>query len=108
MKHPHVEPEVIEDRRLHILQLLNEATSYSAADHVICDALREMSSHRVSIDRVRTDLAWLHEQGAITIKEMDESCWVVSLTGYGADAVIGATWIPGVKRPSSPNNMQEP
>lgn len=89
----------IEDRRLCVLQLLHESNGYTANENVVREGLKSAFGHSISHDRMRTDLAWLHEQGVITIGTKG-SPWVARLTDYGADGVAGATWIPGIKRPS--------
>jgi DNA-binding transcriptional ArsR family regulator len=87
-----------EDRRLAILRLLSEAPGYSVNSSVLQAALQAFA-HRVSRDRVHGDLAWLREQGLITIEEFD-SVVVATLSARGLDVAEGAADHPGVKRPA--------
>lgn len=86
------------DRRLVILRLLNEAPGYSGNDSILLAALQAFG-HAPSRDQVRTDLAWLAEQGLITSDDL-ASVMVVKITSRGADAATGRASVPGVRRPS--------
>lgn len=86
-----------EDRRLAIIRLLAEAPGYQANSSVLQTAL-EGFAHRVSRDLIHTELAWLAEQGVVTVETLF-SIQVATLTARGLDAAQGRTIIPGVKRP---------
>lgn len=86
-----------EDRRLVILRCLEEDSGYSLNESVIEDCL-EALGHNVSRDRVRTDLAWLSEQGLVVIEHI-VNVQVATLTSRGADVARGRVSVPGVKRP---------
>jgi hypothetical protein len=86
-----------EDRRLAIIRLLAEAPEYQANSSVLQTAL-EHFAHSVSRDRVHADLAWLAEQGLVTIETLF-SIQVATLTQRGLDAASGRALVPGVKRP---------
>ena len=86
-----------EDRRLVILRTLEEDPGYSLNESVIQSCLDALG-HKVGRDRVRTDLAWLRDQGLIDLQEV-VSVMVATLTGRGADVAAGKTTVPGVKRP---------
>ncbi len=81
------------DRRRAILAALIVAPAYMMPAR----ALREqigLVGYQVSLDRLATDCAWLHEQGLAT--------WagdVATLSDRGADVVLGRAQVPGVKRP---------
>lgn len=86
-----------EDRRLMILRLLAEDPGYQANVYVLRPAL-EAVGHTVSHDRLEADLAWLAEQGLVTVGEAAHVT-VGRLTARGADVASGRATVPGVKRP---------
>ncbi|PKN07609.1 MAG: hypothetical protein CVU73_12770 [Deltaproteobacteria bacterium HGW-Deltaproteobacteria-8] len=86
-----------EDRRLLILRLLAEDPGYQLNVYVLRPALQSMG-HTVSHDKVETDLAWLAEQGLVTIGQAS-GVTVGKLTARGADVAAGRATVPGVKRP---------
>lgn len=88
-----------EDRRLVILRLLETAPGYRLNESVIETAL-EGVGHTVSRDTVRGDLAWLGEQGLITVETVAERIMVATITKRGEDVAFGHATHPGVKRPS--------
>lgn len=88
---------VSEDQRLVILQALEEDPAYSHNEHVLGRML-EAVGHRVSRDRLRTELAWLEEQGLLRVQDVSNTK-VAKITGRGSDVARGATRVPGVARP---------
>lgn len=86
-----------EDIRLVILQILNQDSDYSHNESILKAALGAMG-HSISSDRLRTELAWLNEQGAVQTTDVG-GIIVAKLTMRGQDAATGAATIPGVKRP---------
>lgn len=90
---------VTEDRRLAILRLLEGQVSYTANESVI-DAALERLGHRVPRDVVRSDLAWLAEQGLVSTEMVAGTVMVATATERGADVAKGHARHPGVKRPS--------
>lgn len=87
-----------EDRRLVILRLLSEAQQYELNDAMIQELL-DRFAHNVSRDRVRTDLAWLAEQGLVTTADVAEGVITATITKLGLDVGAGRHVVPGVKRP---------
>lgn len=88
-----------EDRRLCILRYLAEDSDYSLNDSILDKALAGIG-HAVSRDSLRTDIAWLREQGLVSTQEvMDGKVWVVTLDGRGLDVATGRTVVPGIARP---------
>jgi len=85
-----------EDRRRVILAALKNEPDYSINEYVISEVLGYMG-HGVSQDTVRTELAWLKEQGLITIKA--DEIQVATITDRGVDVANGLATVPGVKRP---------
>lgn len=87
-----------EDRRLGILRLLKTAPGKSANHYVLQTALEQVEAHRVSRDTVKTDLAWLEEQGLVTVEAVGHLV-SAALTGRGDDVASGLASVPGVKTP---------
>lgn len=86
-----------QDRRLTILLMLVESPDYKA-NHFLIQAALDGFGHTVSMDRVKADLAWLAEQGLVTIQET-AAVQVPQLTDRGLDVAQGRVQHPGVKRP---------
>lgn len=89
---------IIEDRRLVILRLLAEDPGYSHNDRVLQTGLGHLG-HNVSGDVVRSDLAWLAEQGLVQVEPVRADLHVATLTTRGDDVAAGRAMAPGVKRP---------
>jgi Fe2+ or Zn2+ uptake regulation protein len=87
-----------EDIRLALLRFLSEGNAYSLNESILHAALGSLG-HHISRDRVRCELAWLSEQGLLTVREV-VSTQVATLTGRGLDIAAGLATVPGVKRPS--------
>ena len=92
------EQTVQEHLRLTILRILADDTDYTMNDSLITD-LTENYGFTPSRDRVRTELAWLKEQGLVRT-DTDPGITIAILTERGADAAYGRVTVPGVKRPS--------
>ena len=88
---------VAEDQRLRILQLLDQAEGYDLNIRILGDALSALG-HRPSLDKLRSELAWLEEQGLVTTHVVG-SIAVATATERGLDVAHGRARIPGVKRP---------
>lgn len=86
-----------EDIRLVILRALECDPGYSHNESILHSILNEFG-HKVSRDRVKTELRWLEEQGLVSIHTVG-NYMVAKLTGRGADVATGCTTVPGVKRP---------
>jgi Fe2+ or Zn2+ uptake regulation protein len=84
--------------RLTMLRLLHEAAEYRLNTAVITDAANAMGLVATRA-QIRTELAWLAEQGAVTVVELGETVTVATLTERGADVAAGRAAIPGVQRP---------
>lgn len=87
-----------EHLRLTILRLLAEMPSFSANSSVITDAAHEMGLVATR-DIVRTELAWLAEQGLISTREPAPGLVVATTTERGLDVAAGRAIVPGVQRP---------
>jgi len=93
-----IEQNMIEDRRLCILQTLVHSNTYMLDENMLRTAIDSIG-YKLSFDRLRTDIAWLYEQQLVHIEA--STTWGIYLTQYGLDAACGRMWIPGVKRPAS-------
>ena len=92
------EQTVQEHLRITLLRLLSEDPNYTMNDSILTD-LTENYGFTPSRDRVRTELAWLAEQGLVKA-DSEPGITIATLTERGADAARGRVTIPGVKRPS--------
>lgn len=88
---------VTADLRLVVLLTLAQDYGYAHNEYVLRGALG-MLGHKVSRDRLRTELAWLAEQGLIEIDDV-AGTMVAKLTARGKDVAEGSVAVPGVKRP---------
>lgn len=88
------------DRRLVVLRLLAEAISYKLNSSVLTMRM-DMLGHSVSRDLVRTEIAWLTEQGLTTSEEPVDGVVVAKLTPRGLDVSRGVVVVPGVARPGA-------
>lgn len=89
---------VQEHLRITLLRLLEEDPDYTLNESLLTD-LTENYGFTPSRDRVRTELAWLKEQGLITL-DTESSLTIATLTERGSDVARGRVEVPGVKRPS--------
>jgi ribosomal protein L12E/L44/L45/RPP1/RPP2 len=86
-----------EDSRLVILRSLNEDAGFDLNESVLQSVLAALG-HNMSRDKIRTELAWLQEQGLISLHTV-VGVQVATLSARGADVATGAATVPGVKRP---------
>ena len=91
--------KVREHVRLTILRLLEEDPNYTMNESMLTDMVPEYGFTQ-SRDQIRTELAWLREQGLIRY-DSNPVIIIAHLTGRGADVALGRTTVPGVKRRSS-------
>ena len=76
-----------EDRRLVILRTLESCSGYETNESIIAMMLDDFG-HRVSRDQVRTDLAWLKEQGLVTVEEI-ATVQIATMTQRGLETATG-------------------
>jgi hypothetical protein len=86
-----------EDIRLIILRALEQVPGYSLNESILHSVVGRFG-HKCGRDCIRTQIAWLCEQGLLTYDDV-EGCYVATATGRGIDVAIGAAVVPGVKRP---------
>lgn len=87
-----------EHQRICILQMLDQEPDYSLNDSMIYDDLKRFALS-CSRDTVLILLAWLEEQGLISIERLGRS-HIARITQRGQDVAHGLITVPGVKRPS--------
>lgn len=87
------------DVRLVILRLLAEMPAYSANSSVLTVALGRFG-HAITRDQVKTELAWLQEQGLVSCEDLG-AVLVATLAERGADVARGLAIVPGVARPGA-------
>lgn len=86
-----------EDRRLAILRILEGSPEYRANLYLIQRMLAAFG-HSASLDALKTDLAWLAEQGLVEL-EMVGDVEIPQLVTRGLDVACGRAIVPGVARP---------
>ena len=84
------------DLRLSILRLLEAAGAVGLAEPVLRDLLED-DGRRPSRDGLRTQLAWLTEQGLAEATEASDGMAVLP-TARGNDVALGRATTPGVRR----------
>jgi hypothetical protein len=88
---------VTQDRRLVLLRVLLDSAAYRANEYML-QTMVETLGHVVSADQIRTELAWLREQGLITTEDV-AGVRIAKLITRGEDVARGRVEVPGVKRP---------
>lgn len=89
---------VIEDLRLGVLELLEEDADYSHNEAILQRLLSRRRAHSVSCDMLRSQLAWLADQGLVTL-DQSADLWTAKLTRRGEDVALGRGRVPGIARP---------
>lgn len=87
-----------ESLRCSLLRVLEETPAYRCNDSLLHDFVQEFAL-MVSRDQVRTELAWLRDQGLITIEEL-AGVIIAQITSAGIDVARGNRIVPGIKRPT--------
>jgi hypothetical protein len=88
---------IAEHLRITILRLLHDQNDYALNESLLMDLVVPFG-FAPSRDNLRAQLAWLAEQGLVTISGLDH-CQVATLTARGEDVANGRATVPGVKRP---------
>lgn len=88
---------IAEQQRLTLLQALEQDNDYRVNDLILQTWLDE-TGMALSMDKLRTELSWLEEQGLITL-EIVKTMKIATLTERGLDVVRAMTNVPGVARP---------
>lgn len=88
-----------EHLRIAVLRLLEQAPGHSANGSIIQEAVNRVGI-KAGRDQIRTELAWLQEQGLISVEEVAPKLHVAELTQAGLDVATGQRTVPGIKRPA--------
>lgn len=86
-----------ENARLAILQILEQDADYSHNQDILQMILQSLG-HGLSVDRIRTELRWLEEQGLITVDSVS-GLLVAKLNQRGLDISKGRGKVDGIARP---------
>ena len=86
-----------EHQRLVILRLLAEVPGFDLNESILQDGLIAYGLD-IGRDGLRTQLAWLQEQGLIRLEKLGATQKAV-LTSRGEDVATGRAVVPGIKRP---------
>ena len=84
-------------RRLGILRHLEQCPEYTSNTSILTDMLRGVGVQS-SRDQVRTEVAWLAEQGLATVTGEGEFA-VVRATTRGCEIALGIVTHPDIQRP---------
>lgn len=87
-----------EDRRLSLLLVLEQTPGYSTNAFLLRDAVDQIYGHSASLDQIKTDIAWLAEQGLLESRTTGDVV-LAKLTTRGVDVAAGRAVAPGVKKP---------
>jgi hypothetical protein len=87
-----------EHLRLVVLRILSEAPASTANDSLLTDVIGNFGITATRA-QMRTELAWLSEQGLVETEEL-AGLIVVSITERGGEVAGGLARVPGVKKPS--------
>lgn len=93
---------VAASQRLCILRCLEQAPGYSVNDSILTDVVNDFCPP-IGRDKVRTELAWLSEQGLVTLRHVTDTLSVATATTRGVDVAQGRVTVPGVDRPGPRN-----
>lgn len=89
---------VTQDLRAAVLRFLLEAEG-TANEQVLLRALKETQFPRLTGDKVRAQVDWLRQAGAVSVEWLSETVAVVTLTARGQDCARGDIEVAGVARP---------
>lgn len=85
--------------RLSLLRLLAVAPGYRANSSILTTLAYDEAGFTATRDQVRTELAWLAEQGLITTSEVIDGLVVATLSERGGEVSSGRAVVPGVQKP---------
>lgn len=88
---------VTEHLRITILRALHDQPDYALNESLLLDIVGTFG-FAPSRDKLIGELAWLDEQGLVTMGG-PESCRVATLTARGEDVATARATVPGIKRP---------
>jgi Fe2+ or Zn2+ uptake regulation protein len=85
--------------RLTLLRLLSEQPGYKSNSSVLTQAADAVAGFTATRDQVKTELAWLAEQGLVTNTQVIDGLLVATLTERGGEVATGRAVVPGVQKP---------
>ncbi len=85
--------------RLAMLRFLAGVPEYRANCAMLRDAVDGLGI-AATRDQVRTEIAWLRDQGLVTSEEPRPGLVVATASERGIDAASGRAIVPGVQRPA--------
>lgn len=85
------------DRRQIMLRVLMTSMAYTSNASTLQNMVGRLG-YPTPMDRLRTDVAWLAEQGLVTSEDV-AGLQVVKLTARGQEVAEGVAVVPGVARP---------
>jgi Fe2+ or Zn2+ uptake regulation protein len=88
-----------EHQRAVVLRTLEATQGGSTNDAVLSLVLDEFGYH-LTRDQVRSELAWLSDQGLVAVEVVGDNTHVATLTERGAEVATDRARQPGVRRPS--------
>lgn len=88
-----------EDARL-VMLMHFQAQNDRTLDQHLLQRLLKASGRSLSMDKIRTELAWLKEQSLIRYEENDGAL-VATILLRGEEVAQGVVTVPGVQRPSA-------
>ncbi len=86
-------------RRLSILRILDGAPGYSSNESILTGMLNQFRIGSTR-DQVRTELAWLAEQGLVTTEDL-AGLYMATATQRGIEISQGISTHPDIARPSA-------
>ena len=87
--------------RITILRCLAEENDYKLNESLLASLLSDFGFTR-SHAEIRTEIAWLAEQGLVAVEDV-RGLQIAGLTERGGDVAASRAIVPGVKRPG-PND----
>lgn len=84
--------------RIALLRILLSDQGWKSNSSLIHSFIDELGLS-ASRDQIKTEIAWLAEQGLVTYSDED-GMYVTHLTDRGAEVATGRIAVPGVQRPT--------
>lgn len=82
-----------------ILAVMAKDRDFSVNTQILRIALLDLHGFNLSRDRLRGELAWLADQGLITVRDGQGITQIAKITARGLDVAEGGASMPGVKYP---------
>lgn len=92
-----LQDQLREHLRLAIVETLYAAPGYALHEYLLLDRVRALGLG-TSRDMLRGEIAWLKEQGLVSIPDTIEGAYVPRLEDRGADVAQDLARVPGIAR----------